>query len=265
MRISGINRKMLFFNSKNSKSRHVQRIVGVYLIILLFSVCFFGFYVPVHAEEGYDKLKVKIPFYCDTVDNNPDMIYVIHLQGLGENLPQPMKDSLQVKGGESGVFVIEITEPGTFVYRMTQTKGTQANMVYDDKKYDAYIYVTNAGGSKLDYTVSITLADSSEKPESVDYHNHPDESGDPPSEDTKPSGEDGGGGPGGGSGGNGGRLIPGGRFSSRTGENTWLYATIFAGVLVLLAIGAVTYVVIKNRKYKEEGQKPADNTEKQDE
>lgn len=138
------------------------------------------------AEGVYTPVNAVIHFTCLKPRDLKDTKYSICIKTENSAAPLPQKDTVLINKSGEGSFKIEITEPGTFVYRVYQEKGTDAEVKYDDTQYDVYVYVTSDENDKLSYMVSVNYADTDVKPISVSFENEstkviPDK----PSEDTE--------------------------------------------------------------------------------
>ena len=169
----------------------------------------------VSAKEVYTPIQAQIPVYCDEISGEETATYTIKMENPDSRAPKPDKDSITVKGAETAFFVLNVTEPGTFVYKVYQGKGSDKNIKYDEKVYDVYLCVLNDDNNNLIYTISVTLSGTSEN--------------NPPKKVNPPSGH-----------------VDG--RSSKTGENNGYLIGIYGGVMVLLAIGAAVYVLIKRKR-----------------
>ena len=235
------NRKM----NRNGGAEKRERMIAFLLFVVLF-LCVSGSGFRVNAFDNYKPILARIPIYCSPVSDKPDAVYEIRIQKITENAPFPETDKLSVKGADTGVFELEVTEPGTYKYRVSQISGKSSDISYDNKVYDVYLCVTDNGTEELVYSISVTLENSAIKPDEIYFENYVDNvkpptppSEDPPSEDppardpdSNPSADRTG-------------RITGSLFSMKTGENNSLYIGIFAGTMVLLAAGAVVYILIK--------------------
>ncbi len=196
----------------------------------------------VSAKEVYTPIQAQIPVYCEEISGEETATYTIKMENPDSRAPKPDKDSITVKGAQTAFFVLNVTEPGTFVYKVYQGKGSDKNIQYDEKVYDVYLCVLNDDNNNLIYTISVTLSGTSEKPEKIEFTNKktiepPSDNppSDKPAEDNPPKKVN----------------PPSGHVdgrSSKTGENNGYLIGIYGGVMVLLAIGAVVYVLIKRKR-----------------
>ncbi len=125
----------------------------------------------VFAESNYLPIDAVIEFVCLEAQNAKDTTYNICIKTDEANAPLPKDDKVLINSSGQGKFQIELNEPGTYVYTVYQEKGSDQDIQYDDTMYDIYVYVTNNENDQLVYTVSVTYADTDQKPVSVDFKN----------------------------------------------------------------------------------------------
>lgn len=97
--------------------------------------------VPTYASELSDSpVTVKIPVSCTGKNSTETFIYTI--TPAVTEFEQVKTDQLTLKDGETGMFVISYTYPGTYHYTVCQESGTDDKTSYDDTEYDVDVYVT---------------------------------------------------------------------------------------------------------------------------
>lgn len=230
--------KEIFFGNKNTETKRM------FILFVSFVALFVIFPVCVEASTSYTPVSAQIPFQCRKPDIDREMPYTIILDTVSTNAPQPKASKLSLIGGQNGNFEINVTEPGTYIYRIAQKKGSVEKAVYDEKEYDVYLYVTNDDSKELAYTLSVVERNTANKPDDIVFANQfeEDKKEDPPAPDTPSNPDD-----------------PSARNlnlsdmnASKTGENNTLYIGLYILVLLGLTAGAVAYVASKNGKTKEE-------------
>ena len=201
--------------------------------------------VRTKADSNYSPALVEIPFLCEKIDGEKDIPYLITLKTITKGAPDPNIGQIALRGGEKGSFKISVTEPGTYIYRMAQKKGTVEKAVYDEKEYDVYLYVINSGEKELSCSISVVAVRGDEKPDEVTFQNTlradsvDPSSENPPASEKKPSSEDLT---------NGKNIRVGGLTSGKTGENNPLFVGLFITSIVSLIAGAGVYIAVKNKK-----------------
>lgn len=134
-------------------------------IICILSFCFngsFGItasaYEPVNAVIAVEGIKFS--------DSNSHM-YDIVIESLDNFAPVPESDRLFITGSGAGVFNLEITEPGTYVYKIYERPGNDINIIYDYAVYSVTVFAANAEDDSLTYSVSVKEANSEYKSDNV--------------------------------------------------------------------------------------------------
>ena len=212
--------------------------------LLLFVSFFLIFYfVSIHtkASANYTPLSAKIPFYAQNVSANPSINYQITIEKKDSSTPAPDVDNLVIKCNQSGEFTVVVTEPGTYEYKVYQTKGNEAYVDYDKKVYDVFLCVVNDAGGELAYTVSATLEGSSVKPDRILFANRWTKTDPAPAPVNPPKPED-----------EAGRNAAiSNIISFKTGEYRIVRIAVYAGIMLLIGIAAFVYVSVKKSQDKE--------------
>ena len=159
------------FNSDSFiRSSARGRLLIVFLVVMGF-LCSFVSDFSAKAAFQYKPVKAHISFDCKKTDGMEDTTYQISIKSETESSPIPEKDTVTVNSSGKGEFVVNITEPGNYKYLLYQIKGSEKNVKYDETKYDVHVNVISSDNGELTYTVSVTFADTDEKPESVKFQN----------------------------------------------------------------------------------------------
>ena len=149
-----------------TKGRHI-----VALLIVMGFLCIFGSRTTAKADFKYTPVEAHISFDCKEIDGIDGNVYKISIKSQTDYAPTPEQDTVTINDSGKGEFIVNIEEPGTYVYRLYQEKGSEDNIVYDDTEYDVHVCVMSDDNGNLAYSVAVTLADSAEKPESVLFMN----------------------------------------------------------------------------------------------
>ncbi len=139
------------------------------LICAVLGVYFFR--LAASAEDAYEPVEAVIPFECLNQEELSDPTYRIRLVTMAPDAPEPLEDTFDLDHEGKGEFRIRITEPGTFVYRAYQEKGSDINVKYDDTEYDIHVSVMNGEEGKLIYYMSVNYADTDIKPSNLEFTN----------------------------------------------------------------------------------------------
>lgn len=143
-------------------------------MILAVVICLLGTFLGggiSHAAFKYTPLEAEIHFDCQAVEGLDDASYVINIKPKSSDMPLPDKDTLIVDASEEGVFIVTITEPGTYEYQLYQVMGNKDKVQYDDSRYNVQLFVTTDDNGDLIYSVVASLADSDEKPSEIVFAN----------------------------------------------------------------------------------------------
>ena len=236
------------WNKKNRISVFMRKVFtyGTAMMLMLACGLLFAFEgsSSVYAEEDYKPLRIEIGFECMEDLELPDGTYRIGIRAEDKSAPQPDRSRLEVTGGQ-GSFHITVDEPGTYVYLVSQEKGSDKTVVYDKTTYEIHIFVVNKEENtaeasaldhkpELDYTMTVNYAGTDEKPGKLAFLNKSAKR-EKPAESTEQSTEPG-------------TDQPPQNTNVRTGDSTPLVLLIvilcvaFAGIAVLLILK------YKNRK-----------------
>ncbi len=137
--------------------RRFAALTAVYLASVFF--CFFA--AP--SAYAYENICAHIPVKCYDFSDSDNLEYKIKIESETFGAPVPEKDILEIDENCTGYFDINITEPGTFVYKIYEIKDDDENIRYDDKNYYVNLYVeqinddltfsvvaSGIGGSKIE-------------------------------------------------------------------------------------------------------------------
>ena len=169
--------KMHTFKTRTPSSVLVGMLLAVLSLGIILAVSVLGSSEDTHsmsnvfAEGSYTPVDAVIEFVCLESQNVKNTTYNICIKSDDANAPLPKDDKVLINSSGKGKFQIELNEPGTYVYTVYQEKGSDPDIQYDDTMYDIYVYVTNNENDQLAYTVSVTYADTDQKPVSVDFKN----------------------------------------------------------------------------------------------
>lgn len=133
------------------------------LCILFF--CFFSF-IGIKIE-AYSTIEAIIPVSCLDILDSDQHIYQIAIESEDDTAPQPKSNILTVTDDGMGEFIIEITEPGTYLYKIYEKLGTDEDITYDNTIYDVTLFVINDNKNGLIYSVSVNISGNSSKSDRV--------------------------------------------------------------------------------------------------
>ena len=136
------------------------------VLFVVYSCCF-----TAHAELVYEPVDAVIPFECVNAKGIENATFNIQLKAEDTGAPVPKDTLITLNKAGQGEFRITIEEPGTYVYRVYQEKGSDSGVKYDDTQYDVHVCVMNGEDDKLIYTVSVNYADTDVKPTKLGFEN----------------------------------------------------------------------------------------------
>ena len=121
--------------------------------------------------RAYAPLKAEIPVLCQDVTARETQIYQIEINPENELMPAPVSGSIAVAENSTGKFEIEITEPGTYRYLISENAGSDTDIRYDDSVYEVTVFVENGAGDSLVCAVIANTLGRAEKAEQISFQN----------------------------------------------------------------------------------------------
>ena len=145
----------------------LQRKISAAALCLLSFV--FIFSLGVTKARAYVTIGAEIPVNCKKITDNNTHVYKIGIKAENNDSPAPNSDLLEVSENGMGRFEININEPGTFRYRIFEIPGSDPEFVYDNNIYDVVVYVENAAGDGLTYSVVAHSSGRDTKPDVISF------------------------------------------------------------------------------------------------
>jgi pilin isopeptide linkage protein len=127
--------------------------------------------MPQAKAGAYDTIKAVIPVSCLNVTDGAAHTYEIHIEQENPGSPMPSESSLKIEQSGKGGFTIDITEPGTYRYRIFEKAGNDPRINYDKSVYIATVFVQNGEGGRLAYSLSVAQQGRTNKPDRVAFSN----------------------------------------------------------------------------------------------
>ena len=131
--------------------------------------------VQANAKAASYQCTATLPVNMELNGDSDELFTVTIAPGPGaeDTLPMPEQTELQMSGDSTAAFTgFRYTEPGDYVYTVTQTAGSTDYMTYDDVVYTVVIQVTNAENGGLTYQVYASRDDNpTEKVAEVSFLN----------------------------------------------------------------------------------------------
>ena len=90
-----------------------------------------------------------IDINVSSLASNGDNNYIINIAKETANAPAALPEMLSLQGGEEALFSIRVSEPGTYVYKITSAKGTDPKTKYDDSEYTLVLYAEEEEAGRL--------------------------------------------------------------------------------------------------------------------
>ena len=164
-----INRSKQLNKGINTCSAMRRHFVAFLIVLGLLCIFWNG---NVLRAFNYDEVKARITFVCQKIDGLKNNSYQICIKPESGSNPVPDKDTIVIDGSGNGEFLITLTEPGTYDYLLFQKKGSEKGITYDDAEYEVHVFVTSDDNGKLNYSVTVTYANSDMKPtEGAEFKN----------------------------------------------------------------------------------------------
>ena len=118
-------------------------------------VCSFSFLLSRDmTASAYETVNAGIPVFCHELTAGEQHSYDIIIEPADASLPMPESSIITVDSGENAVFSIDISEPGTYDYRVYERPGTDERVEYDDTVYLVSIFAENDNSGGLRTAVS---------------------------------------------------------------------------------------------------------------
>lgn len=119
------------------------------------------------TANAYDTIYAAIDVKGIKISDSNSHMYEIVIESLDNHAPVPESDRLFITESGSGQFNIEITEPGTYVYKIYENPGSNENIIYDDAVYYVTVFTANSEDNRLTYSVSVKEENSEYKSNNV--------------------------------------------------------------------------------------------------
>ena len=140
-------------------------IAAVCLLSFIFSYAFSinaYAYVPIDADITVD---------CLEIPDERDNTYAIKIESENESFPAPRSDKLEISENGKGCFKIDITEPGTYTYRIYELSGEEPEIEYDRNVYIVTVFAEHGDGDELTYSISVYSEGNDRKKDAIRFRN----------------------------------------------------------------------------------------------
>ena len=139
------------------------------------AVCLLTFipFIPGGMNAGaYTAVSADIPVTCLDISGK-DYTCEVTVEPEKSDCPMPEPAVLEINSSGSGSFRIDITEPGTYTYKVCEKPGTDPGINYDESIYTVTVFVEHADNNELAYSVSASRTKSSYKSKTISFTNEP--------------------------------------------------------------------------------------------
>jgi len=152
--------------------RKLLRLVGIC------TLSFFVFFNECVTADSYNQITAEIPVKCVYMPEFDDYTYGLSIQPLNDASPVPNEDNISVLHDNTGVFTLDISESGTFRYKIFESYTddeiiTQDNITYtiqhDMSVYNITLFVTENTDGKFNYSVSAIADENDFKADSIKF------------------------------------------------------------------------------------------------
>ena len=118
---------------------------------------------------AYETVRAQIPVNCAELTVDQSHQYVIHIEPDSQYAPVPVPTVMELPENGDGQFTLDISEPGTFHYRVFEAPGDNPNIEYDSEIYDITLYVETSGENGLAYSITASKYGVSTKEETIAF------------------------------------------------------------------------------------------------
>lgn len=118
-------------------------------------------------------MTAEIPVVCMKLNGKEDNVYDIFIVSDTPDSPRPEKEHLRLTNQETGVFLIPITEPGTYFYRIYEKAGNDRGIVYDANVYLVTVFAANDRQEHLICAVSAGVEGKQNKTDKLIFCHQP--------------------------------------------------------------------------------------------
>ena len=133
------------------------------------------FLVPPLRASAYEAVHADIVISCKRLTGSISHKYEIMIEPSDASCPVPSSDHLEILGNQKGKFTLELTEPGTFTYKIYEKKGSDQSIIYDDSVYTVSVFVENGEFGELVYAVTALKDSAGSKHEKIEFGDMGDE------------------------------------------------------------------------------------------
>ena len=141
-------------------------------MISLAAMCLPCAFLPQYCgfqTSAAESVRVEIPVICSEVTEYRNHVYTIKIKPENEYCPEPLSDTLRMKGDETGFFIVDIDSPGTFYYKIYESAGEKEEIFYDDSVYTVALFVENDDDAGLSYSLVANVGENEKKSDKITF------------------------------------------------------------------------------------------------
>ena len=152
--------------------RKLLRLVGIC------TLSFFVFFNECVNVGSYNAITAQIPVKCVYMPEFDDYTYDLSIEPVSDGSPIPNERNLSVLHDNTGVFTINVSQPGTFRYKIFESytddeiiiqDGIIYNIQHDMSVYYITLFVTENDDGKMNYSITATADENEFKTDSVKF------------------------------------------------------------------------------------------------
>ena len=148
-----------------------MKVVSVILSAATVSVLSFSLFSKTEIAAAYEPITALIPISCNDMLDQSQHIYEIKIDTTDPGFPLPVTDTLLIPEHGTGSFEINVSEPGSYIYRIYEEPGNDETVIYDDNVYYVTVYVEINEEEELSYAVVANTDGMETKPDEIVFAN----------------------------------------------------------------------------------------------
>ena len=145
---------------------------NIFCCVVLCLLALFIFPITTKADSTYETIQIEIPIDCREVDFSDNHIYRITIEAVTERAPLPNESTISICENEEGFFILNLNEPGTYIYRMYEPKGTEEYIEYCSHIYEATVFVEANENDELFSALSVTIDGNDTKTDELHFQDY---------------------------------------------------------------------------------------------
>ncbi len=149
----------------------VKALVKVFsfVFVCILSFCFVG--QEYARAEDYQTIEAEIPIVCMKVQEREGQDYDIIIEPDDQFSPRPRNEHLMLTEHGTGKFQIDVSEPGTYSYRIYEKPGEDESIIYDSRVYYMTLFVVSNQIGGFSWSISAKIYGEDGKPYIFEFRN----------------------------------------------------------------------------------------------